>query len=133
MPSPAVCNNLGVEAYGEVTQLPKLTWEVPDQGVQVSALGFSRIISTGPNVGNHVLPLMYIRNAWKTETTAFGESCLEEQELNVQEETVVHWEPEEQTVTRQTANPGHRTYICAFHKGRNMHWMPVRDGEGQDF
>ena len=51
----------------------------------------------------------------------------------MQEQTVTHWEPEEQAAIRQPANPGHRTHVCAFHKGGDVYWITVRDGEGQGF
>lgn len=82
LPSPAVCNNIGVEAYGDVTQLPKLTWEFPDHGIQDCALDFSCIISTGTNIGNHVLPSMYIMSKCPEHRhNSFWESCLGEKAI----------------------------------------------------
>lgn len=34
LPSPAARNCIGVQAYGDVTQLPKFMWGVPGYGVQ---------------------------------------------------------------------------------------------------
>lgn len=79
--SPTVCKNTGVEANGDVTQFPKLTWEVRDHGAPWLWLTFDTS-SMGSNIANNFLPLTYITsNFLEHRHNSFWENCLGESDI----------------------------------------------------